>query len=426
MNQPLDGLVEDETQTANSPSEPDIIIGSREQLFYLLAEASEIEHTLMCNYLYAVFSLKTGNDSNLSERESKAVLGWQKMMMSVAIEEMGHLLMVANLTSALGGLPHFGRPNFPVKPGYFPSGVVLKLTPFNQETLDHFIFLERPMGTDAEDAKGFDDAGFNREQSYQGLMPSAQDYETVSHLYEAIRANIIAFHDRVESDSVFIGSVDSQIGPNLIQMPGIEKINDLPAAMRAIDLIVEQGEGSSSDSEDSHYHRFQQIKDEYESLLIQNPDFAPSNPLAENPVMRKSAEMDNRVYIDSQPASQALDLANAIYGTLLRFLMQAYTKPESDPLKEKLVSAAFDLMHLLGAISKIIAKLPASENFPGVNAGMTFTMLRGIEPYSNGSAEIILIQERLKQLYEGAKQVSKVLPESEVLMGKFQTLQQKF
>jgi len=144
MNKPLDGLVEGETQAANSPSEPDIIIGSREQLFYLLAEASEIEHTLMCNYLYAVFSLKAGSASNLSERESKAVLGWQKMMMSVAIEEMGHLLIVANLTSALGGLPHFSRPNFPVKPGYFPSGVVLKLTPFNQKTLDHLFFLRDP------------------------------------------------------------------------------------------------------------------------------------------------------------------------------------------------------------------------------------------------------------------------------------------
>lgn len=30
-------------------SEEDIIVGSREQLFHLLAEASEIEHTLMCS-----------------------------------------------------------------------------------------------------------------------------------------------------------------------------------------------------------------------------------------------------------------------------------------------------------------------------------------------------------------------------------------
>ncbi|HSO41822.1 MAG TPA: ferritin-like domain-containing protein [Rhodospirillales bacterium] len=39
--------------------EPEILVGDREQLFHLLAEAAEIEHTLMCSYLYAAFSLKT-------------------------------------------------------------------------------------------------------------------------------------------------------------------------------------------------------------------------------------------------------------------------------------------------------------------------------------------------------------------------------
>jgi hypothetical protein len=39
-------------------AETPIILGPREQVFHLLAEASEIEHTLMCTYLYAAFSLK--------------------------------------------------------------------------------------------------------------------------------------------------------------------------------------------------------------------------------------------------------------------------------------------------------------------------------------------------------------------------------
>ena len=46
----------------------------------------------------------------------------------MAIEEMGHLVMVANLAVAVGGRPHFVRPNFPVAPGYFPSGIVVRLT----------------------------------------------------------------------------------------------------------------------------------------------------------------------------------------------------------------------------------------------------------------------------------------------------------
>ena len=37
---------------------PRFEIRSREQLFYTLTEAAEIEHNLMCCYLYAAFSLK--------------------------------------------------------------------------------------------------------------------------------------------------------------------------------------------------------------------------------------------------------------------------------------------------------------------------------------------------------------------------------
>lgn len=126
--------------------EPEILVGDREQLFHLLAEAAEIEHTLMCSYLYAAFSLKTRAEDGLSPEELAAVRRWRETIVSVAIDEMAHLLLVANLSIAVGGRPHFARPNFPIAPGYFPSGVVVRLTPFDRDTLDHFIFLERPKG----------------------------------------------------------------------------------------------------------------------------------------------------------------------------------------------------------------------------------------------------------------------------------------
>jgi len=142
--QRLDHLPSAELQKADTSDEPDIVIGSREQIFHLLAEAAEIEHTLMCSYLYVAFSLKDGIACSFSKREADAVEQWRKTIMGVAIEEMGHLLIVSNLTAAIGGRPHFTRPNFPVSPGYFPSGVVLRLNAFSFDTLEHFIFLERP------------------------------------------------------------------------------------------------------------------------------------------------------------------------------------------------------------------------------------------------------------------------------------------
>ena len=104
-------------------------IKSREQLFYTLTEAAEIEHNLMCCYLYAAFSLRRGTAEGLSEAEAAAVARWRQSIIGVAIGEMGHLAAVWNITSALGGSPRFGRGNFPLDPGALPAGVVVKLTP---------------------------------------------------------------------------------------------------------------------------------------------------------------------------------------------------------------------------------------------------------------------------------------------------------
>jgi hypothetical protein len=397
-------------QEAEHGDEPEILIGSREQLFHLLAEAAEIEHTLMCSYLYAAFSLKDQADPSLSAQEADAVQRWRAVVMNVAVEEMGHLLMVANLTAAIGGRPHFTRPNFPVNPGYFPSGVVLRLTPFSFNTLDHFIFLERPTGVEARDGEGFQVLEHTRDQAYLGLMPSSQEYVTVSHLYEAIRANLIAFAERVGQNSLFAGPEHGQIGADLITMEGIEVIVDLQGAGRAIDLIVEQGEGSPTDRQDSHYHRFQAIKREYTALLADNPTFSPAYPVAENPVMRRPPEPEGKVFIDAEPAARVLDLANAVYGMLLRCLVQAYSKSATSARseKERMLSAAIDLMHVLSIVAKTLAKLPAVRGHQGVNAGMTFTVLRGVEPFIDGDPETMLILERLHQLAKGATQLEHV------------------
>lgn len=81
------------------------------------------------DYLYAAFSLKRGEGSGLSTEEAQAVERWRNTIMGMAIEEIGHLVPVANLCVVVGARPHFDRPNFPIAPAYFPSGVVLRLTP---------------------------------------------------------------------------------------------------------------------------------------------------------------------------------------------------------------------------------------------------------------------------------------------------------
>ncbi len=85
-----------------------------------------MEHSLLCAYLYAAFSLRTAGEA-LGEAEAAAVARWRKAVLGVAVQEMGHLATVNNLMVALGGAAHFDRPNVPVPPGYLPAGFDVRL-----------------------------------------------------------------------------------------------------------------------------------------------------------------------------------------------------------------------------------------------------------------------------------------------------------
>jgi hypothetical protein len=377
-----------------------VVIGSREQLLHLLAEAAEIEHTLMCSYLYAAFSLKRAGEPGVSAAQGEVLERWRKTIMDVAVEEMGHLVMVANLTVAVGGRPHFGRPNFPVASGYFPSGVTVRLTGFNAETLKHFIFLERPQDVQGEDSTAFTQDGHEREQAHLGLMPSAQDYATIGHLYEAIRTNLIALDRELGGEGLFLGNLASQVGRSVIDLEGVEPITGLAGAQRAIDIIVEQGEGSLEDREVSHYRSFLTIQRELYAAVHDDAAFAAAWPVADSPVLRQPPEPEGKIFVDRPAAAALLDFACATYGLLLRCLVQCFGRAGDDAERSQraLMAAAIELMHILGEASTALARLPASSVEGGVHAGMTFTMLRGVEPLLPGRVERHILRERMAAL----------------------------
>ena len=62
-------------------------VPSREQLLFSLYEAAELEHNLMCTYLYAAFSLKSSDAPELLPREAEAIARWRTVVMQVALEE---------------------------------------------------------------------------------------------------------------------------------------------------------------------------------------------------------------------------------------------------------------------------------------------------------------------------------------------------
>ena len=89
----------------------------RDYLIMLLHIGSELEHGLMVQYLYAAYSL--GGD-HLSEEDQAEVQQWQDLILTVAREEMGHLLTVQNLLCVVGGPISFDRENYPWDSPFYP------------------------------------------------------------------------------------------------------------------------------------------------------------------------------------------------------------------------------------------------------------------------------------------------------------------
>src|SRR3974377_2302669 len=125
------------TRGGLAPPEEPFVIEHREALIYMLCEAAELEHGIMCQYLFAAFSLKQTADEGRGKTELH-----------------GARARVPNLLAAVGAAPHLARPNLPAPASHYPAGVQLALLPFGEQALQHFMFLERPEGMDLDDAEG--------------------------------------------------------------------------------------------------------------------------------------------------------------------------------------------------------------------------------------------------------------------------------
>lgn len=380
-------------------SEPPINVHSREQLLYTLTEAAEIEHNLMCCYLYAAWSLKTEPDDDVDVDTRAEITKWQRAIINIAIDEMTHLALVANLMNAVGGVAHFGRPNFPIAPGMLPAGLVVRLAPFNRDTLQHFIFLERPEGSTEPDAQSFVcEQTYERGQHGLRLTPAAQDYATVGHLYRSVEAGLRALVAKHGEANVFIGDPALQVGPDVVTMDGLIAITNLETACQALETIVEQGEGASSHSEMSHFQRFLSVR---EALDKRGPGFRAAHPAATNPVMRHPPFPEGRVWVSRDDARGVIDLGNAVYNHMLRCLSQGFAATDLGE-KKLMVNAAIDLMMAVVPLGQELARMKANDE-DDCNAGLSFATLRNPGVPKSHPNVVRGLGTRAAELVEGGK-----------------------
>jgi CDGSH-type Zn-finger protein/uncharacterized Fe-S cluster protein YjdI len=379
------------TKAANPPS--------REQLLHLLYEAAELEHTLMCTYLYAAFSLRSGESEGLSTREAEAVARWRRVLMGIAIDEMGHLTAVWNITAALGGAPRFGRGNFPLDAGALPAGIVVKLAPFSEAVLQHFIHLERPANSSEPEGPGFaPEFLFKRGLAMTRLTPMAIDYETVGAFYAKLDADLRAFVEHYGEKVAFSGDPALQLSPLEVELGGAKPVICLKTALAAFTAIIEQGEGAPEHSEDSHFQRFIGIRREFVALKQENPAFSPAFPAATNPVLRRPLRSEGRVWLETEEAAATVDIANAGYALMLRLMAYSYLVPRPAPEKALAVDLALGVMRAVTLLAERAARLPAGPSNPECHAGMSFTALRDASPLPPAEGARHFFRERFSEL----------------------------
>jgi CDGSH-type Zn-finger protein/truncated hemoglobin YjbI len=364
------------TRGGKAAPEAPFVIEHREALIYMLCQAAELEHGIMCQYLFAAFSLKQDVSEGLTEDELSAVTRWRRQISHVAAQEMLHLALVHNLMTAIGGAPHLARPNLPLPADHYPAGVQLKLLPFGEQALQHFMFLERPEGMDLADAEGL--AAVGRAvpvMNEHDIVPRMQDFATVGHLYRSIEAGVRGLVDKHGERWLFVGPPRAQATQADFGWPELIGVTDAASAQRAIDEILEQGEGPRGEWRDAHFGQFVGILDEYLEMQQANPDFDPVRPAMAANV--RPPERGTDVPLISDPlTARVADLFNVAYEILLLALERYFAHTEeTDAQLKVLADATIALMlRVLSPLGDLLTTLPAGPDHPGRNAGPSFEL----------------------------------------------------
>jgi CDGSH-type Zn-finger protein/truncated hemoglobin YjbI len=358
-----------------APEAP-FVIEHREALIYMLCEAAELEHVIMCQYLYAAFSMKQRADEGLNRRELERVEHWRQAVAHIATQEMLHLALVQNLLSAVGGAPHLTRPNLPQPAGHYPPGMIFTLLPFGEDALRHFMFLERPEGMDLRDAPGLEAASRAAPMMQQGeIVPRLQDFATVGHLYRSIEVGIKHLCAKYGEPWLFVGPPAAQAKPEHFGWPQLVEVVDADSAQRAVDTILDQGEGPRGHWRKAHFGQFVEILDEYLALKQANPSFEPTRPVMPATVRSGEGDRSLPLIVDAFTARCA-DLFNVVYEVLLLVLERYFARiEESDEEFTTLAQVSLGLMfEAVKPLGGLLTDLPVGHEVPGRNAGPSFEL----------------------------------------------------
>ncbi len=377
-----------------------INISNRQELIFVLSEASTLEHMIMCEYLFAAFSLRKGESEGLSSAQLDVVRNWDGVITTVAIQEMTHLALVNNMLISIGSGPYFDHPNFPQPSKYFAPNIKLALMPFGEQALRHFLYLERPEGMSIEGVPGFEILGdLNPPNSKGRIIPQEQYFSTVGNLYRGIEKGFNDLSEKYGTDGLFIGAEQTQASEERFGLPSLFAVKDLPTATKAVEGIVEMGEGARGDWQHAHFGMFLGIFKEFMDMKKRDPLFHPTKPVVASYV-KPPIGVETVPLITDSYSSKVADLFNASYGLAIEILARYYVHGAefSNELQLLADTAVGMMINAVKPIGIALTTLPVGKLLPGVTCGPSFELLRKEYVLPHREQSMKIFKERLFEL----------------------------
>jgi len=340
-------------------------IEDRDDLISYLHAAMALEHATIPPYLTAYYSIHPTTNSDAAH-----------IIRVVAVEEMLHLTLAANVLNAIGGTPDLTRPGFvPSYPVYLPDGeddFTVDLRSFSPEAVETFCKIERPGKASSADSRLV-----RTRQRARTVLASSPTVEgmrffSIGEFYAEIIAGLE--HVATGDPRLFCGDPARQVGPEYFYSGGgaVIAVHDLDSARQALRFIAAQGEGLDSgiygaDGELAHYHRFRQLQLGRYYQAGDQPD-SPSGPplsVSWDEVYKVKANARLADYPAGSQLAGAAREFNADYEAFLAMLTEAFNGQPG-----LLRQAVWSMFRLRDGFNRLVRNpLPGSG---GLHAAPTF------------------------------------------------------
>jgi hypothetical protein len=314
----------------------EMAIDSVDDLRAHVALATKVELSTIPPYLFAMYSIK--------DHECDAA----RLIASVVVEEMLHVCLTTNLLLGIGGEPNFGSdavPTYPsVLPHHTPDLLLVLERCSTRLVTETFMTLESPRTSGAPPQ---DDVYESLGQFYGALEQAVDDLDSENDLFVHCQAT------RQLSDPSFYAPVKFDAEDS----GGLMLVCDGESADRALEIIIDQGEGLSDEKwadplhqELTHFYKFEQIASGVSPI-------GEVWPVRANP---KTADFP-------EPVANVSRLFNALYGLMFVTMRDLFSGENDQGL---IIGRLYALMSAcMTPTARYLVEQPISE---GEHAGPTF------------------------------------------------------